>query len=251
MALHAYKKKPVGGRKKILTVISYSTMTIGALFLFWSFYPIVASEIYGHIFINNDIVAPVPGSVEATSIDKAKGVKGTSNAYTTNLVDYTKASSWFFDAPEQSIHKYSNDITEYTLDVPKLDIYGAKVIVGGDDLLSGLIQYAPDPDRPPGTHGTANIFGHSTHSSLYKPDDLKSIFTFLHTLENGDVIHITIDKVRYTYEIFDKIIIDPSEVSALNAKYDDSYVNLFTCYPPGTYSKRLQLKSRLKSSPIL
>lgn len=249
MALYSYKKKPTGKKKKFLTLISYSTMTIGALFLFWSFYPIVASEIYGYIFLKQDFVAPIPGTFAATTVNKANNVKGSSHTYSTNLADYTKASSWFVDIPEDSIHAYAADITEYNISIPKLNIDDAKVQVGGDDLLSGLIQYLPE--SLPGSEGTVNIFGHSTHTSLYRRgNDYKSIFTFLPSLETGDVFHVDVDGVRYTYEIFDKKIIEPTEVAALTPKYDDSYVNLFTCYPPGTYRKRLQLKAKLKSLPL-
>jgi sortase A len=249
MALYSYKKKPVGAQRRYLTLISYSTMTIGALFLFWSLYPIVASELYGRIFIDNAIIAPIPSTFAATSVDKTRGIKGTSTAFSTNLIDYTQASSWFINAPAQDINHYDSDIKEYFLTIPKLGIENVRVIVGGDDLLDGLIHYLPD--GLPGSDGTVHIFGHSTHTSLYRKNNLKSIFTFLPSLQVGDIFYITVDGVRFTYEVYDRVIIKPTDVAALQPKYDDSYVNLFTCVPVGTYNNRLQVKARLQKLPIL
>lgn len=249
MALYRYRKKPTGQKKAVLTYISYSTMTIGALFLFWSFYPILASEVYGRLFIQNNVVAPVPGSFDAASVDKAKGIRNGDQAYSTNLVDYTQASSWFTNVPTQNIHSYSGDITEYTLSIPKLNVDDIRVLVGGEDLLSGVIHYLPE--NPPGIDGTVNIFGHSTHPSLYKKGDYKSIFTFLPSLDVGDIFYVTVDGVRYTYEIYDRVVIKPSDVSALQPQYDTSYVNLFTCVPVGTFNNRLQLKAKLKNIPLM
>lgn len=249
MALYRYHKKPTGQKKEILTLISYSAMTIGALFLFWSFYPIVASELYSKLFIQNDVVAPIPGSFDATSVQKAKGIRNGDQAYSTNLVDYTQASSWFTNAPTQNIHAYSGEIREYTLSIPKLNIDNIRVIVGGEDLLSGVIHYLPE--NPPGIDGTVNIFGHSTHPSLYKKGDYKSIFTFLPSLDVGDIFYVTVDNIKYTYEIYDRLVIKPSDVSALQPQYDNSYVNLYTCVPVGTFNNRLQLKAKLKDVPLL
>lgn len=249
MPLYSYKKKPVGRQKKLLTFISYSTMTIGALFLFWSFYPIVASEVYNRLFIQSDMIAPIPGTFAATSVDKARSIKGGAQAFSTNLLDYTQASSWFVNAPEQNINAYNSDIKEYYLSIPKLNIENIRVVVGGNDLLTGLIQYLPE--NPPGVEGTVNIFGHSTHTSLYHKNDFKSIFTFLPSLQVGDIFYVTVDGVKFTYEIYDRVIIEPTELSALQPKYDTSYVNLFTCVPVGTFNNRLQVKARLQSTPVL
>lgn len=249
MPLYSYKKKPVGSHRRYLTLISYSTMTLGALFLFWSLYPIVASELYGRMFIDNEIVAPVPSTFASTTVDKARNIKGSSTAFSTNLIDYTQASSWFINSPVQDIHQYNSDITEYTLTIPKLGIEDVRVVVGGNDLLSGLIHYIPE--NLPGAEGTVNIFGHSTHTSLYREYDFKSIFTFLPSLQVGDIFYITVDGVKFTYEIYDRVIIKPSDVAALQPKYDDSYVNLFTCVPVGTYNNRLQVKARLQKLPIM
>lgn len=248
MALYTYRKKPVGKKKTFLTMVSYSTMTIGALFLFWSLYPIVASEMYNRVFIQNDVIAPIPGTLAAASVEKTRNVKGVDNEFSTNLVDYTHASSWFIDPGDESVHRYNSDITEYYLSVPKLGLEDVKVIVGGEDLLSGLIQYLPE--NPPGSEGTVNIFGHSTHTALYKDNDFKSVFTFLPSLQIGDIFHVKVDDIKYTYEIYDRVVIEPTEVSALQPKYDDSYVNLFTCVPVGTYNNRLQIKARLKKLPL-
>jgi hypothetical protein len=94
MALYYYTKEVNIGRRKFLTMMSYASMTIGALFLFWSFYPIVAFEIYSRIFISNKITNPI-AQTTSTSLSKAQRVKGSNTTFSTNLVDFTKASAWF------------------------------------------------------------------------------------------------------------------------------------------------------------
>ena len=116
-------------------------------------------------------------------------------------------------------------------------------------MLAGLIHYVPE--NPPGIEGTVNIFGHSTTPALTKKDDYKSIFTYLPTLEVGDTFFVTVDGVRYNYEIYDRLIIEPDQINALSPKYDNSYINLFTCVPLGTYKNRLQVKARLIQKPLL
>ena len=51
---------------------------------------------------------------------------------------------------------------------------------------------------------------------------------------------------RYTYEVFDKVVVKPEEVEVLDQQYDDSYVDLITCVPHGTYLKRAVIKAKLK-----
>ena len=49
MALYLYVKEKNSSKRKIVTYFSYISLTIGALLLFWSFYPIVSFEIYSKL----------------------------------------------------------------------------------------------------------------------------------------------------------------------------------------------------------
>src|SRR3989338_7171557 len=133
MALYTYKKQIYGPKKAVLVFISYASMTLGALFLFWSFYPVLASEFYTRVFIDNSVTAPVPVNSVVSSVQKANLVAGTSSKFSTNLVDYTKASNWFVapDNMEALGPEELENVKEYTLDVPKIGIEQARVLVGG------------------------------------------------------------------------------------------------------------------------
>jgi LPXTG-site transpeptidase (sortase) family protein len=97
----------------------------------------------------------------------------------------------------------------------------------------------------PGELGNVVIFGHSTLPQLYQPNDYKSIFTFLPSLQKGDKIFIKVGDLVYQYEVFEMFVVDPTEVSVLDQQFDASYLTLITCVPPGTYWKRLVVKAKL------
>ena len=246
MALYSYTKEIRSERKQILTILSYASMTIGALFLFWSFYPIIAFEIYSRIFINSGITSPIAASA-ASSLSKAQRVQKSDTTFSTNLVDFTKASAWFPESYASSIEKEKIDLKEYSLSIPKLGIKDARVLVGGDDLLTGLVDYLPQ--NLPGEYGTKSIFGHSTLLQNYNPSDYSSIFSYVPTLENNDSIILKASGTEFEYKVFDKFIISPNEISVLQQQYDHSYLNLITCTPPGTYYKRAVIRAKLAQLP--
>src|SRR3989338_11593875 len=158
MTLYRYIKKRVTFKHKLLAGLSYGLIIIGSLFLFWSFYPVISYEIYSYLFIQNNYFSPVPHSTETSAHQRAQGIVKDHTVFSTNLVDYTKATSWFprlsnTDSKEQKVFS----IKEYTLSIPKLDIYDARVLVGGDDLSNALVQY--QPKVLPGEFGVSSIFG--------------------------------------------------------------------------------------------
>ncbi|OGK28798.1 hypothetical protein A3D06_01745 [Candidatus Roizmanbacteria bacterium RIFCSPHIGHO2_02_FULL_40_9] len=249
MALYRYKKKIFGKKKRLLTVISYISMTAGALFLFWSFYPVIASEIYSQLFVESSVESPLPESQSAVSVQKANSIKGSQNKFSTNLVDYTKASNWFTNG-ERDIDrgiKARTDVREYTLDIPKLGIQGARVIVDGENLLDGLIQYRPE--ILPGQLGTVNVFGHSSIPQFFNVKNYKTIFTYIPTLDRGDIIYATVDGVKYKYEVYGRKVVEPNEVAVLESHYDDVYLQLITCVPLGSWAKRHIAQARLVELP--
>lgn len=156
-----------------------------------------------------------------------------------NLVDYTKLSNWISGVDQIT----TNQTTSYYLSIPRLGIQSAIVSVGGDDLKKSLIQY-PGTSLP-GKAGNPVIFGHSTLPQFSRPDNYKSIFTFLPKLEEGDDIWVESNGVTYKYLVERLIEMGPQDMSILAQRYDDSYLTLVTCVPPGTYLKRLVVRSRI------
>ena len=245
MPIHVYlKKKHHTAKKKTVNFFSYIFLTAGAMLLFWSFYPILSSEIYSQLFIKNDINTPLSKQAEASALNESSSILGAFSIFSNNLSDYTKASVWFPASPQLNQLSQLN-VKEYTLSIPKLNIKKARVVVGGEDLTKSLIHYLPQ--SLPGEYGNVAIFGHSTLPQFYNPKDYKTIFTYLSSLEKGDKIYINIGELEYQYEVTGKIIVLPSEISVLEQKKDASYITLITCTPLGTYLKRLVVSAKLTS----
>jgi len=245
MALYVYLKQDNSIKKKTVNYLSYVFLTLGSLFLFWSFYPVISFEIYSRLFIERKVVSPIPSSKIATSLATANSILG---SYTSsNLRDFTNAKLWFPGAKQNTNNKEIK-IKEYTLSIPRLNIKEAKVIVGGENLSKSLIHYLPK--SLPGEYGNVVIFGHSTLPQLYNPKNYKTIFTYLPSLEKGDKIYVKLKDIIYEYEIYEMFVVEPSEISVLEQRKDASYLTLITCVPPGTYWKRLVVRAKLTKLPL-
>ncbi|MBI2611816.1 sortase [Candidatus Gottesmanbacteria bacterium] len=242
MALYYYVKKTSLPRRRILSIASTLFVFSGLSVITWVIYPILAFELfYAPKFIG--LVRPIPETIISEAMENAILGSGDerANAVYASDVDYTKASNWF---PKVSPKKLEYTFGSYKVSIPKLSIENALSIVGSEDLSKSLIHWAGSAQ--PGEYGSAIIFGHSTIPWLYNPKDYKSIFSKLPDLVRGDEIILTANNnVSYKYIVEDMRIVSPDDVSVLEQKYDDSYVTLITCVPPGTYLKRLVVTGRL------
>lgn len=225
MALYAYKKKKVSNKDIIINRLSRLSIIVGVLLLFWALYPVISFEVYSKFFIKNQ------AKINNTNSNK--------------LQDLTKASLWFPSVNSKAISQNIN-IKEYSLTIPKLNIENAKVIVGGEDLKKSLIQFVPT--SLPGENGNVVILGHSTLPQLYNTKDYKTIFTYLSSLKEGDQIEVKLGDQTFLYKVYEMFVVKPDKVSVLNQKFDDSYLTLITCVPPGTYWNRLIVKAKLVDS---
>jgi sortase A len=63
----------------------------------------------------------------------------------------------------------------------------------------------------------------------------------------GDQIILNVEGKDYTYEIFSTTVTTPDDVNIFSQSYDNSYLTLVTCTPPGTVWKRLIVRAVLKS----
>jgi len=64
-------------------------------------------------------------------------------------------------------------------------------------------------------------------------------------LRPKDEVLIDFNQVRYKYVVEQMIEVSPTDISILAQRYDDSYLTLITCVPPGTYLRRLIVRARL------
>jgi len=166
-------------------------------------------------------------------------------------LDYTNLTNWFGESGLPQLAKQTGDdeqIQEYRLDIPKLDVTNALVVVGGDNLNNSLIQY--QGTALPGKSGAPVIFGHSVLRQFYNPKESNprrytSIFSKIMTLQKGDKIFVTVGNAQYTYAVQDKTEVKPTDTFILAQRYDAKQLKLVTCVPEGTYLRRGVITAQL------
>jgi len=163
-------------------------------------------------------------------------------AKTTEDDGLNSASDWFPGYANKMANP--SKIKEYTLSIPKLGIKDAKVLYGADDLTKSLINF--QGTAVPGEYGNAIIFGHSVLPEFFDPTNYHTLFATLPTLKVKDEVLVNVDGIKYKYVIYDFKTVDPSDLSVLEQKYDDYYMSLITCVPPGLKWKRLVVKAKLE-----
>lgn len=104
-------------------------------------------------------------------------------------------------------------------------------------LEEGVVHY-PNTALP-GENGNGAYFGHSSQN-LFNNGKYKFAFVLLHELTTGDVFSIVHEGKVYSYQVFAKEIVPPTQVSVLNdTKGKQATAALITCDPPGFNTNRL------------
>ena len=104
---------------------------------------------------------------------------------------------------------------------------------------SGVAQYRiAGASAFPGEIGNLVITGHSA-GDIYSSNPYKYIFSGLERLDDGDLIYVNYNSVRYTYRVVKKEVVEPSNVAALVVDTDKPLITLVTCTPLGTSRYRL------------
>lgn len=225
-------------RRKIFKFLSFFLVGSGISLLFYVVFPLLSWQLfYLPSLASGNILSPIPKAIVLKQ--SSLSVLADATRRVPFGVNLTYASNWFPTGnPKSAISK------EYLLSIAKLGIANAKVIVGADDLSKSLIHYGGS--SLPGEYGNAVIFGHSVLPQFFNAQNYKTIFSTLHTLKLGDTITVVSDRVTYAYTVFDLSIVDASDISVLEQSYDNSYLTVITCTPPGTYWKRLIVKARVE-----
>ncbi|MFZ5845224.1 MAG: sortase [Patescibacteria group bacterium] len=231
MPLYRYVKTLPKRQRRRRKLLPFLLIGLGIFILGWTVWPILSFTLISDGLFTK-VISPLSDGSVLSPIVLAAGSEGN--------VDFTNANTWFPASPQK---KVVAPVNSYKLSIPRLKIEDATVIIAGDDLSKSLIHYGGT--GLPGQYGTAVVFGHSTLPQFFNPQDYRTIFSTLPTLKVGDEIWVTYDKVRYRYEIFEMTVTEPNDLSPLEQKFDDSYITLITCVPPGTYWKRLNVKARL------
>jgi len=237
MIAYRYIKKPVKEpvfgkliprKRKTLHLFSLGFLIIGLILLANAVLPIL----FYQLKIKNKFDQKVLGSYgRIISLNSSKET----------INKYQHPSSWFPTAPK--LPPRPTKITHYTISIPKLKIKEATVEIGGDDLAKSLVHYSGT--ALPGQNGNVVIFGHSILPQFYNPQNYKTIFSTLPTLEKGDEVLVDFDGVLYRYQVISLVEVKPTDISILTQYYDSQYLTLVTCVPPGTYLRRLAVRAKL------
>ncbi len=212
---------------KAVLIISPALMLTGLVLILSAFWPILSYELFLSPQFSQKILKPVP--------------EQTSPKNTAPSSDFTKASSWFPAAPQKK--PITPEEIQYLLSIPKLKIMNALVKMGGEDLSKSMIQYGGT--ALPGNYGNTVIFCHSVLPQFFNPKIYNTICSTLPTIQRGDLIFINFDGIEYKYQTQDLVEVEPDDISVLEQHYDNFYLSLITCVPPGSYWKRLVVKAKL------
>lgn len=153
------------------------------------------------------------------------------------------------NAPASQIEALDPTITQTIsadprLIIPKLNIdvpirFGVSLSGVMGAMNNGVVHYRINgASAYPGEIGNFIITGHSA-GDIYSSNPYKYIFSGLERLEDGDLIYVNYDSVRYTYQVVKKQVVEPSNVAALVATTDKPLITLVTCTPLGTSRYRL------------
>lgn len=103
----------------------------------------------------------------------------------------------------------------------------------------GVVQFSiPGASALPGQVGNFVVSGHSA-GDIYSNNQYKFIFSGLERLNEGDLIYVDHEGVRYTYSVTKKDTVSPTDVQALVYTGTKPILTLITCWPLGTSRYRL------------
>lgn len=153
------------------------------------------------------------------------------------------------NAPASEIEALDPTITQTVsadprLIIPKLNIdvpirFGVPLSGVMSAMNNGVAHYRINgASAYPGEIGNFIITGHSA-GDIYSSNPYKYIFSGLERLEDGDLIYVNYNSIRYTYQVIRKQVVEPSDVVALVVNTDKPLITLVTCTPLGTSRYRL------------
>lgn len=240
MAVYVYKKVLREGwpaREVVGGVLSLCFLILGGGLIVMVMVPIISWSILVMPSYPGTIVSPLAAVLEGAGVEVTDGgnVRLVSDSY--------RPASWFVGAKPTFSGLTASGWYSYVLSIPKLAVENALVTVGGEDLKKSLIAWPTS--AKPGNYGVSVVFGHSELPSFSDGKTYRGIFTRLMELSDGDEIYVDYDGVRYKYRVVDKKVVDPTDLSVLEQRFDAAYMSLITCVPPGTLWKRGVVRAKM------
>lgn len=135
------------------------------------------------------------------------------------------------DAPLQGLP------TENTLVIPQIGVDGSVVEGASIDVLKSGFWHRPNTSTPE-KGGNTVIIG---HRFLYKTGP--KTFYGLDKLNEGDEFALFWEGKEYIYRVFEKKLIEPTEVS-IEANTEEPMLTLYTCTPLWTAKQRLVVRAK-------
>jgi sortase A len=242
MSKRYYKKSAGNGKKKRVRLLGLLFFLTGILITGYVFLPLLSWQIYfAPVFASQNIASPIPQTTIVNSSTFQTLLAQASNSL--SGVDYNNPDNWFPNFKPQK--SGAQTVPTYYISIPKLNIKNAVVSTVNSDLSKNLVNYGGT--AVPANKGNAVVFGHSTLPQLYDAKSYKTVFTFLYELQPGDEIDVNIANITYKYSVQNITVVDPANTSILQQNFDDSYLTLVTCTPPGTIWKRLAVKAKIQN----
>lgn len=236
-----YQKRNTLSVKKLAKLSGLGMSILGILAGVYVFFPIISWEFYVKpVFASSTYAAPIPQNTIVTK-DYLKNFISNPGEIISSI-NYSNSTNWM---PNSTKSEDDNkEVSFYSITIPSVDLENAMVSTVDLDLESHLVHFPGT--ALPSKKGTAVIFGHSTLPQLYNRQDYKTIFANIHKTHVDDEIFVTVNNKVLKYKIFDIQIVNAEDISYLSQNYDDSYLYIVTCTPPGTIWKRLVIKTRLE-----
>ena len=85
----------------------------------------------------------------------------------------------------------------------------------------------------------------NTALSAHRSHSYGQNFNRLNEIQEGDLITITTMDAVYNYEVYNILVVKPSDVSVLKKSKTESILTLITCHPLYTATDRLIVQAKL------
>lgn len=230
MHRYSYGTNNLFSRKNTKKILGIFSISLGVITLLYFFFPLLSYQLYlSSAFAQSDITAPLP---QRFVLGTGGSIGGLFTSGISNVTsDYKDARNWFPQIKKQSTS--SQKVTEYEFSIPSQRISHMKVSTVDFDLSKHLVQYF-STSKSPIDHGTSVIFGHSTLPQWFDPTNYMTIFAHMHLIKNDDDVVLTLNGKDYHYKVFSISVVDSKDPNIFAQSYDNSYITIITCTPPGT-----------------
>lgn len=220
-------------RKNFSTVLLLVTLMIGISLLL---YPTISD--YWNSFHQSRAIA---GYAEAVAqMDEIDYEKIWNDAVEYNKELQTRSNHWFLTEEQQEeyesmLNVSGNGIMGY-IEIPSIKV-SLPIYHGVDEgILQVAIGHIEGSSLPVGGKGSHCVI--SGHRGLPSA----KLFTDLDQLAEGDIFMLRVLDETLTYEVDQILIVEPSDMSALEFDEEKDYCTLVTCTPYGINSHRLLVR---------